>query len=91
MFQQNFDVVVARALASLEDFLTMSWPLLARKGRIVALKGRLTEAEIDSASRTVERLMTKQEHAIGSPQIFVKRYTLPFLGDERSIFAVRFD
>jgi len=91
VFQQNFDVVVARALASLEAFLTMSWPLLARKGRIVALKGRLTAAEIDSASRTVERLMTKQEHAIGSPKIFVKRYTLPFLGDERSIFAVRFD
>jgi 16S rRNA (guanine527-N7)-methyltransferase len=91
VFQKNFDVVVARALATLDDVLLMAWPLLARKGRIIALKGRLTEAEIESASRTVERLMTKQERAIGSPRVFVKRYKLPFLGDERSIFAVRFD
>ena len=91
VFQHNFEVVVARALASLDAFLTMAWPLLARKGRIVALKGRLTEAEIDSASRTVERLVSNQDHSIGSPQIIVKRYTLPFLGDERSIFAVRCD
>lgn len=89
--EEKFDVVVARALATLDDFLLMAVPLLARKGRIVALKGRLTEAEIDSAMRAVDLLITHQEIKIGTPSLIVKRFKLPFLGDERSIFAVRFE
>jgi 16S rRNA (guanine527-N7)-methyltransferase len=91
VLEGKFDVVVARALASLENFLSMAVPMMTRKGRIVALKGRLTEAEIDSAMRTVDLLITNQELKIGSPTLIVRRYTLPFLGDKRSVFAVRFD
>lgn len=91
VLEGQFDVVVARALASLDDVLSMAVPLMARKGRIIALKGRLTTAEIDSAMRTVNLLITNQDVKIGSPTLIVKRYTLPFLGGERSVFTVRFD
>ena len=86
-----FDVVIARALSSLNDLLLMGLPLLARRGCLIALRGRLTRADIDSASRTLGRLLSEQERTVGSPRLTVKRYRLPFLGDERSIFATRFD
>lgn len=87
----HFDVVIARALTSLDDFLSMALPLLARKGRILAWKGRLAESEIDSAERTVDSLLMKKNRGIGSPRSILKRYKLPFLGDERSIVGIRFE
>ena len=85
-----YDVVIARALASLDDIMSMALPLLAEGGRVVALKGRLSQAEIDSAMRVAECLATNPDRDRGLPAISVKRYRLPFLQSERSIVSVTF-
>ncbi len=43
-----FDVVMARAFASLDDIYQMARPLLAKGGRILAQKGRVPHEEIRS-------------------------------------------
>ena len=87
----RFDVIIARALASLNDFLCMALPLTANKGRILAWKGRLTDEEIDSAMRTVDSYLMNAVPTLGTPQLLFKKYKLPYLGDERSIFGIKFD
>ena len=87
----RFNVIVARALTSLNDFLCMALPLIANKGRILAWKGRLTDEEIDSAMRTVDSYLMNPVPTTGTPQLFLKKYKLPYLGDERSIFGIKFD
>jgi 16S rRNA (guanine527-N7)-methyltransferase len=89
--QGQFDVIVARALASLDDFLAMALPLTARKGRILAWKGRLTDHEIDSAMRIVDSYLMKQVTKVGTPQVLIKKYKLPYLRNERSVFGITFD
>ena len=87
----RFNVIVSRALASLNDFLCMALPLTANKGRILAWKGRLTDEEIDSAIRTVDSYLMNAVSTVGTPQLLLKKYKLPFLGDERSVFGIKFD
>ena len=87
----RFNVIVARALASLKDFLCMALPLTANKGRILAWKGRLTDEEIESAMRTVNSYLMNAVPTMGTPQLLLKKYKLPYLGDERSIFGIKFD
>ena len=43
---QRFDCVVARALSSLADFVRFAGHLAAPRGRLLAMKGRLPEAEM---------------------------------------------
>lgn len=83
-----YDVVITRALASLDDVVSMALPLLVEGGRVIALKGSLLQAEIDSAKRIAERLATNRDSDCGWPAISVQRYRLPFLQDERSIVSV---
>jgi 16S rRNA (guanine527-N7)-methyltransferase len=44
VYRQQFDLVVCRAFASLEKFAVMGAPFLSPGGRLLALKGRETEA-----------------------------------------------
>ena len=87
----RFNVIVARALTSLNDFLCMALPLTAKKGRIFAWKGRLTDEEIESAIRTVDSYLMNAVPTMGTPQLLLKKYKLPYLGDERCIFGIKFD
>jgi 16S rRNA (guanine527-N7)-methyltransferase len=41
-----YDVVVSRAFATVTELLLAAWPLVKPGGRVVALKGMLTEAEL---------------------------------------------
>jgi 16S rRNA (guanine527-N7)-methyltransferase len=88
--EERFNIIVSRALASLNDFLCMALPLIASKGRILAWKGRLTDKEMDTAMRTVDSFLMNEESTIGTPQLLFKKYKLPYLGDERSVFGITF-
>jgi 16S rRNA (guanine527-N7)-methyltransferase len=50
------DVVVARAVAPLKRLLGWTLPLLRPGGRLVAMKGRSADAELDAAGATLARL-----------------------------------
>jgi 16S rRNA (guanine527-N7)-methyltransferase len=49
--ERNFDVVVARAVASLADLVLEAGKLLAPRGRLLAMKGKLPEQEIAALPR----------------------------------------
>jgi 16S rRNA (guanine527-N7)-methyltransferase len=49
--EKGFDVVVVRAVGSLADVLHNTAPLLAPRGRLFAMKGRLPEDELRALPR----------------------------------------
>ena len=50
----QFAVVTARALSSLPALVELAAPLLIKGGRLVAMKGRLDESELDRANRVAD-------------------------------------
>jgi 16S rRNA (guanine527-N7)-methyltransferase len=48
--KRTFDVVTARAVAPLPKLIQITWPLMAKKGRILAIKGESAEAELADTS-----------------------------------------
>jgi len=86
----GFDVIVCRALSALDNFVRMALPLLAERGMLIALKGKITKAELDSVKsiKRESREMTNPEQEKFS--LTLKRYTLPYLNAERSIVCLNF-
>ena len=79
----GFDIIVCRALASLADIIRLGRPLLKPGGRIIAMKGEISETELQAATPagedrpgTVHRIQTVA-------------YTLPVLELPRRPFLVR--
>jgi 16S rRNA (guanine527-N7)-methyltransferase len=83
-----FDVVISRALAGLAEYLAMARPFIAEKGLIVAMKGRISEAEMSSARRLLSAMRPAKARA---PEVSVRRYRLPVFENQRSIVAVKFE
>jgi 16S rRNA (guanine527-N7)-methyltransferase len=85
----GFDVVICRALASLEDFVPLALPLLAKKGTGMALKAKAAETEVAQAQRAAEWL-AKPHLGAGRALVFNQTtYTLPFLDAERALVTFR--
>ena len=85
-FVNAFDVIICRALSSLDTFVLMALPLLAKDGIIIALKGLSTKEEIES----VRLLATKYPNILKDNfSLTVEKYTLPYLGLKRSIVILR--
>ena len=63
-------------------------PVLTENGRILAMKGRLEEVEVEEA-RTVLK-MHSAEHNRNRDlwKVAVKHYRLPFINDRRSIVSI---
>ncbi|MDM8525914.1 16S rRNA (guanine(527)-N(7))-methyltransferase RsmG [Desulfococcaceae bacterium HSG8] len=72
-----FDVIVCRALTSLDKFVLMALPLLAEGGMMIALKGKVSEKETGAAC------------SLASLSTEVKTYTLPYLDAERAIVTMK--
>ncbi|QTA89802.1 16S rRNA (guanine(527)-N(7))-methyltransferase RsmG [Desulfonema magnum] len=80
-FAKAFDVIICRALSSLDAFVAMARPLLAEHGMMIALKGKVSEAEIESW----ENLKTGKDGF----SLVLKKYKLPYLGAERAIICLK--
>lgn len=52
---QTFDVVTARAVAAMDKLLRFTMPLVAPKGRLLALKGQRVHHEIEAAKYVLKR------------------------------------
>ncbi|OQY58948.1 MAG: 16S rRNA (guanine(527)-N(7))-methyltransferase RsmG [Desulfobacteraceae bacterium 4572_88] len=77
-FIRAFDVIICRALSALDEFAEMALPLLAENGLIIALKGRISHAELDA----MRAMLAGSQIALS-----VRQYKLPRLGAERSIVS----
>ena len=54
--ENGFDTVVARAFSSLENIIRLGFPCLARRGRLIAMKGPEGEKELQEAQPLLSRL-----------------------------------
>jgi 16S rRNA (guanine527-N7)-methyltransferase len=71
--EKLFDVVMARAFATLDDIYRMAGPLVARGGRILAQKGRVPLEEL---------------HSLGCEGIMVHSLKIPHLDAERNLIEI---
>lgn len=81
-FGHYYDVIISRALSSMDTFIHMALPLLSKNGIIVMMRGKLTEQEIESV-----RLCLKDEKP--KPLLTTKSYRLPYFNAERSLVISR--
>jgi 16S rRNA (guanine527-N7)-methyltransferase len=75
--KERFDVVISRAFSDLSTLLILSHPLLKKRGKVLAMKGK-REGEEDPSSSARERAPFRLQKAI--------TFILPFSSFERTIF-----
>jgi 16S rRNA (guanine527-N7)-methyltransferase len=84
-----FDTVISRALGELEDFVRLSLPLVAPSGRIIALKGRITDGELEGARRVLRAGRGSGNSGTDAWHMSVKRYRLPLLDAGRALVTIQ--
>lgn len=84
-FAGCFDTVICRAFDALTDFVPLAHGLLRKNGRLIAMKGRQVDDELnqlgDLALDRNGRMITVEDCF----RIEIRHYTLPILGDRRSL------
>jgi len=70
-----FDVIICRAFSRLDKIILKALPLLAKDGIIIAMKGKPSESELESAGKC-------------DLSLTVEKYKLPFLELERTLVII---
>jgi len=86
---QPFNVIVSRALTSLDQFISMALPLLATDGMMIALKGRISEPELSSAHRMLHNRLNPQSSSGALYTIRVEKYSLPIVKSRRALVVIQ--
>jgi 16S rRNA (guanine527-N7)-methyltransferase len=79
-YSRRFDVVTARALASLTELSSLLLPLITSKGKVVAYKGPGAKGEIDAAQQMLTR--------VGGRVLQCDEFTLPGTDTARSLVVL---
>ncbi len=79
-FLSEFDIVTARAFASLDIIIEMSGPFLSAQGKIIAMKG--PEGEIELAAMEKEKLKNFKD-------ISIESYKLPLSESNRRLIVLQ--
>jgi 16S rRNA (guanine527-N7)-methyltransferase len=86
---EKYDIVICRALSSLQKIEQLALPLTKRDGVILALKGKTQETELTELPIFPQTPVKPEvDHEKGTA-VSVKRYMLPFSPFERSIISIR--
>jgi len=88
-YPHYFDVIVSRALSSLETFMNLALPLLKPGGLLICLKGPGVQAEIEAETRRQSGgsdATAGQRHIL---RIEEKKYALPFLKEQRILVIIK--
>jgi 16S rRNA (guanine527-N7)-methyltransferase len=85
----RFDVIISRALTSLEFFVRLALPLLACGGLIMALKGQVGCKELANLRENVLTKMNSTGSLDLPLTVSLKKYSLPFLYSNRTIVKLR--
>ena len=89
-YLNRFDVIVSRALTSLEFFVSLALPLLACGGLIMALKGHVDNVELaDLRNNVLSKKMNSAGSIDRSFTVSLEKYSLPFLRSERTIVTLK--
>ena len=83
-FDAAFDVIVSRALSSLDAFVEMALPLLADEGLIIAWRGKVAPSEIDALESDVLEKMYGRQYSLD-----LETFQLPVIKAERSLLCIR--
>ena len=87
-YTHYFDVIVSRALSSLETFMNLALPLLKPRGVLIGLKGPGAQAEVKTETIRLAGMSdstARQGHII---RIEKKKYALPFLKEQRILVII---
>ena len=84
----RYDIVISRALSSLDSFVRLALPMVTDGGLVMAMKGKLEKTELDLLLRYLKSINTAGP---ANPEfvISVERYTLPVLNSKRSIVTLK--
>ena len=85
----RFNVIISRALSSLNFFVRLALPLLADGGVIIALKGEVDKTELDDLRYNLLKKMNAAGSVDRQFTISLEKYSLPLLNSERSIITVK--
>ncbi len=88
-YYQHFDFIVSRALTDLKSFIHQALPLLASKGKIIALKGKVDQTEVENVKSISSQKLNTSNSDPNRYSVKVEKYKLPFTQSERSIFIIR--
>ena len=77
-----YDVIISRALSSVDVFIHTALPLLSKNGIIILMKGKLSNKDIESVRSSLKKI--KPKHFL-----MVKNYRLPFSHAERSLLLLQ--
>ena len=83
----SFDVVISRALASIENLVLMAAPLLAKDGVIIAMKGAKPFQELEAARKQLGKNNVILEIGNIRYSLYLKKYTLPYQKSQRYIIV----
>jgi 16S rRNA (guanine527-N7)-methyltransferase len=88
LYINRFDVIISRALTSLDSFVRLALPLLAKEGSIMALKGEADRQELADLQFRIIKRLNSLVSARQTLSVSVKKYQLPFIHSKRSIISI---
>ena len=89
-FDCLYNVIISRALFSLEKLVSIALPLLFENGVIIAMKGKSVNENTQLKNVTEILQKWKNESTERNYIYSIKNYTLPIIDAERSIFCFQF-
>ncbi|MCG2759941.1 MAG: 16S rRNA (guanine(527)-N(7))-methyltransferase RsmG [Candidatus Delongbacteria bacterium] len=87
--KERFDVVICRAFSSLDKFIESALPVLAENGIMIALKGKISYKETESARLSDNE---KRGYITASGLLYdieVVKYSLPYIDSERTLMVIK--
>lgn len=85
----SFDVIITRALSSLDMVFSSASPLLVKGGKIIAMKGK-SFLDVDALDSVKNDLLKMVEENKNHFTLTVKKYTLPYLTSERCLVVFEY-
>jgi 16S rRNA (guanine527-N7)-methyltransferase len=84
-----FDVVISRALTSIENLVILAAPLMAEHGKIIILKGPEVQQEVAALCSQDDPNSAIMEMAAMRFSVDLKTYSLPYLGSQRTMVTLQ--
>lgn len=85
--KERFDVVICRAFSSLDKFIQLTVPILSENGIIIALKGKISNSEMESAGLSGKG----RETGKSLYRTDIIKYRLPYTDSERAMIIIKKD
>ena len=88
IYANTYDVIISRALFSMDNFALMALPLLLKGGIVIAMKGKVSEEEVKSLRLLINKKYISKDNK-NDFTLVLKKYKLPYLKAERSIVVLK--